>query len=286
MFKCAQWRTSAVVIRSAQSRQQLRQHLKKNGRKREPPRPIGSVQTAAAAATTKARPQLLAATAKARPQLRQQLRKERAAIVADSTPPAAHDSQKRPAIVAAIAKSDRSCGGEPASKRLKPTPPAGPPPAHLTDAKIEVDATDDHRTSSERWVKFRSSFAEDAPAYADLISDYLDEDDAREKGKGEKGQGKGGTGKKGNKGKKGKKGKKRGKGKHGKGTLYDSPQRRSPTPSIDEDSEHSSDSDARRRRYRRSPRPQLRREPSPSPTWSNMPCPWVSNGRDIRRRPL
>ena len=28
-------------------------------------------------------------------------------------------------------ESDRSCGGEQASKRLKPTPPAGPPPPHL-----------------------------------------------------------------------------------------------------------------------------------------------------------
>ena len=101
---------------------------------------IGSVQTAVAAATTKARTPAAIVTA---------IAKERAAIVADSTPPAAHDSQKRAAIGAAIAKKralivtreraqKHPIGlGPPtavAASKLKPTPPAGPPPAHLQTA--------------------------------------------------------------------------------------------------------------------------------------------------------
>ena len=59
--------------------------------------------------------------------------------------------------VAAYREPHRSCGWEPAPKRFKPTPPAGQPPAHLPEAKIEVDATFDHSTSPERSANFTSS---------------------------------------------------------------------------------------------------------------------------------
>ena len=69
--------------------------------------------------------------------------------------------------VAAYRDQHRSCGREPSPKRLKPTPPTYAPPTHLTEAKIEVDATVDHSSSAEKRVSFISSLRKKAPAYVE-----------------------------------------------------------------------------------------------------------------------